>query len=115
MALVVHTWHPNWICEQQGVNVEYDNCMVVAEQAWHHTQAKNFHIPLNNNHKLPHKLTTSCLTERINNHKLTHKLNTSCPGMEIVKLNELNTDCKLGDSSEGGHTHKECHQLPLLE
>ena len=88
LALVVHTWHPDWSLEHGELNVEHDKCMVVAEQAWAHTQVENFDI-LNKNHKLPHKLFTSCFSEKVDAYKLTHKLNTSCPGVENCK--KLNT------------------------
>ena len=66
-----------------------------------YTQIENFDI-LNKNHKLPHKLFTSCFSEKVDAYKLTHKLNTSCPGMENCK--KLNTSySRLANCSKRGY------------
>ena len=101
LALVVHTWHPDWSFEHEELNVEHDKCMVVAEQAWAHTQVENFDN-LNKNHKLPYELSTSCFSEKIEVYKLTHKLDTSCPGVENCK--KLNTSySRLANCSKRGY------------
>ena len=101
LSLVVHTWHLDCSYEHEELKVEYGRCMVVAEQAWAHTQAENIDN-LNKNHKLPHKLLTSCFFEGVETYKLTQKLNTSCPGVENCK--KLNTSyLRVANCGKLGH------------
>ena len=106
LSLVVHTWHLDGNCEHEELRVDYGRCMVVAEQAWAHTQVENIDN-LNKNHKLPHKLLTSCFSEGAEDYKLKQKLNTSCSGVEIFK--KLNTSY-LRVANCGELSHRGCRK-----